>query len=36
MLSEDIGLIEFIENSLSLHMVNEKGFSLQNYITKMN
>ena len=36
MLSEDIGLIEFIENSLSLHMVNEKGVSLQNYIMNCN
>ena len=29
-------MIEFIEDSITLHMVNEKGLSLQNYIMNCN
>jgi len=35
-LSKDIGLIEFINDSITLRMVNEMGYSLQNYISYHN
>jgi len=36
MLSLDIALIEYIEESITLRMVNASGFTLQNYILNLN
>jgi len=36
MLSNDIGVIEFVENSITLREVNDLGYTLQNYITDHN
>ena len=36
MLNKDIGIIEYIENSYTLRSINEKGFTLQNYILNLN
>jgi hypothetical protein len=35
-ISKDIGLIEYIEDSITLRMINENGFTLQNYILNQN
>ena len=35
-ISRDIGLIEYIEDSITLRMINENGFTLQNYILQHN
>lgn len=36
MLSKDIAVIEFIENSVTLKHINDEGFTLQNYILNKN
>jgi len=36
MLSCNIGLIEFIEDSITLRLINANGFTLQNYILNLN
>ncbi len=36
MLNNDIGLIEFVDNARTLRSINEKGFTLQNYILNHN
>lgn len=36
MLTHNIGIIEFVENSKTLRMVNKKGLTLQNYILDLN
>lgn len=36
MLSKDIALIEFIEDSITLRMINDNGYTLQNYILNCN
>ena len=36
MLTKDIGLIEYIEESITLRMINENGYTLQNYILNRN
>ena len=36
MLSCNIALIEFIEDSITLRMINNSGFTLQNYILNLN
>lgn len=36
MLSKDIGIIEYVENSQTLRSIGEKGYSLQNYILNLN
>jgi hypothetical protein len=35
-LSNDIGIIEFVDNSRTLRSINDKGFTLQNYILNYN
>lgn len=36
MLTKDIGLIEYIEDSITLRMINHNGYTLQNYILNRN
>jgi len=36
MLSKDLAIIEFIEDSITLRMINENGYTLQNYILNCN
>jgi hypothetical protein len=36
MLNMDIGVIEFVENSITLREINTRGFTLQNYILENN
>jgi phosphatidylinositol 3-kinase len=36
MISKNVGVIEFIENSITLRSVNDMGFTLQNYILSRN
>ncbi len=36
MLTKDIGLIEYIEDSITLRMINQNGYTLQNYILNRN
>jgi hypothetical protein len=36
MLSKDLGIIEYIEDSITLRMINQTGFTLQNYILNHN
>lgn len=36
MLTKDIGVIEYVENSHTLRSIGEKGYSLQNYILNLN
>ena len=36
MLNNDIGIIEFVDNSRTLRSINDKGFTLQNYILNYN
>lgn len=36
MLSKDVGVIEFIDNAITLRSINENGFTLQNYILNKN
>ncbi len=36
MLNKEIAVIEYIENSHTLRSINEKGYTLQNYILNMN
>ena len=36
MLSKDVGLIEYIEDSITLRMINQNGYTLQNYILNRN
>jgi hypothetical protein len=36
MLTEDIGIIEFVENSITLRKINNLGLTLQNYILQQN
>lgn len=36
LVTEDIGIIEFVESSITLRQINENGFTLQNYIEEHN
>jgi hypothetical protein len=36
MLSKDLAVIEFIEDSITLRMINDNGYTLQNYILNCN
>lgn len=36
MISRDIGIIEYIEDSITLRLINENGYTLQNYILNHN
>jgi len=36
MLTKEIGVIEYIENSITLRNINEKGYTLQNFILNKN
>ena len=36
MLSKDLGILEYIEDSITLRTINEKGYTLQNYILNKN
>jgi hypothetical protein len=36
MITRDIGLIEYIEDSITLRLINENGYTLQNYILNHN
>lgn len=36
MISKDVGIIEYIENAITLRAINDKGFTLQNYILNKN
>ncbi|ATZ80816.1 phosphatidylinositol kinase [Bodo saltans virus] len=36
MLNKDVGVIEFVEDSITLREINVKGFTLQNYILNNN
>jgi hypothetical protein len=36
MLSKEIGILEYIDNSITLRTINENGFTLQNYILNKN
>jgi len=36
MLGKKVGLIEYIENSITLRSINDNGYSLQNYILNQN
>jgi len=36
MLSKDMAIIEFIEDSITLRMINDNGYTLQNYILNCN
>ena len=36
MLSRDMAIIEFIEDSITLRMINDNGYTLQNYILNCN
>jgi hypothetical protein len=36
MISRNIGLIEYIEDSITLRSINDKGYTLQNYILNKN
>ncbi len=36
MISKDVGLIEYIEDSITLRMINQHGYTLQNYILNCN
>lgn len=36
MITKDIGIIEYIEDSITLRMINQTGFTLQNYILNHN
>jgi phosphatidylinositol 3-kinase len=36
MITGDIGLIEYIEDSITLRLINENGYTLQNYILNHN
>lgn len=36
MITEKIGVIEFVENSLTLRMINDTGLTLQNYVLENN
>jgi hypothetical protein len=36
MLSKDLAIIEFIEESITLRMINDNGYTLQNYILNCN
>lgn len=36
MLNKELALLEFIEDSITLRQINEKGFTLQNYILNKN
>lgn len=36
MLTSNIGIIEFVENSITLREINEKGYTIQNYISELN
>lgn len=36
MLSKDVGIIEYIDNAITLRTINENGFTLQNYILNKN
>jgi hypothetical protein len=36
MLTNNIGVIEFVENSITLREINDKGYTIQNYISEIN
>ena len=36
MLTKEIGVLEYIDNSITLRTINEKGYTLQNYILNKN
>lgn len=36
MLTMNIGVIEFVENSITLREINEKGYTIQNFISECN
>jgi len=36
MINKDIGLLEFIDNAVTLRSISDKGFTLQNYILNQN
>lgn len=36
MLSSNVGIIEFVENSITLREINDLGYTLQNYISENN
>ena len=36
MLNKELALLEFIEDSITLRQINDKGFTLQNYILNKN
>ena len=36
MITKDVGLIEYIEDSITLRMINQHGYTLQNYILNCN
>jgi Phosphatidylinositol 3- and 4-kinase/FYVE zinc finger len=36
MLTNTIGVIEFVENSVTLREINDKGYTIQNYISEIN
>jgi hypothetical protein len=35
MLTKELGLIEYIDDAITLRYINDKGYTLQNYILKM-
>lgn len=36
MLNKNVGIIEFVENSITLREINDKGYTIQNYISENN
>jgi hypothetical protein len=36
MLNKDVGIVEYVEHSTTLRTINDKGYTLQNYILNMN
>ena len=36
MLTNNIGIIEFVENSITLREINDMGYTIQNYISEIN
>jgi hypothetical protein len=36
MLTKNVGVIEFVENSITLREINDKGYTIQNYILENN
>lgn len=36
MLNDDVGVVEYVENSYTLRSINNKGYTLQNYILNLN